>query len=241
MSDHNPPVQPQQAFDELARITLADHTLTSVMDKVAQLTRGTVPGAAAVSVTVVERGKPTTAAYSGEMALRLDERQYERGYGPCLDCIEGGVPVHIPDMRKEERWPQFAEDAQQHGAGASLSLPVPVQRELSAALNIYATEPHAFDEPAQELSRTFAAYAGVALANMHLYEAQGRVAAQLQAAMESRAVIEQAKSVLMGARRCTADEAFGLLVKLSQDSNRKLRDVAAAVVHEATGGGSTAG
>lgn len=78
MSDRAP-VQPQTAFEELSRITLADHDLTTVMDKIADLTRRTVPGASAVSVTLVERGKAATAAYRGDLALHLDERQYERG------------------------------------------------------------------------------------------------------------------------------------------------------------------
>jgi AmiR/NasT family two-component response regulator len=65
---------------------------------------------------------------------------------------------------------------------------------------------------------------------MHLYESTRTLAEQLQTAMESRAVIEQAKGVLMGQRRCTADEAFEILVKLSQQSNRKLREVAQALV-----------
>jgi AmiR/NasT family two-component response regulator len=71
---------------------------------------------------------------------------------------------------------------------------------------------------------------------MHLYEAQGRVAEQLQTAMRSRAAIEQAKGILMGARGCQADEAFDMLVKLSQDRNRKLRDVAQVIIDDATAG-----
>jgi AmiR/NasT family two-component response regulator len=70
---------------------------------------------------------------------------------------------------------------------------------------------------------------------MHLYQAQGQMAEQLQSAMQSRAVIEQAKGILMGDRRCDAEQAFNILVKLSQDSNRKLREVAQAVVDQATG------
>lgn len=229
------PVQPQDAFAELAQITLADHSIDTVMDKIAALTRRTVPGASEVSVTFVQGSKASTAAYTGALALHLDERQYDKGYGPCLDSIAGGEPIHISDMTAETRWPEFAAEAASHGAGSSLSIPVPVQPEVSAALNIYSTEPNAFDDDSVELASTFAAYAGVALANMHLYEAQGRVAEQLQAAMASRAVIEQAKGILMGARRCTSDEAFDILVKLSQDANRKLRDVAQALVDEAKG------
>jgi hypothetical protein len=103
-----------------------------------------------------------------------------------------------------------------------------------AALNIYSTDEGAFDHDVVDLAKTFSAYAGVALANMHLYAAQARVAEQLQAAMASRAVIEQAKGMVMGERRCDADTAFDVLVKLSQDSNHKLRDVAQALVDEAS-------
>jgi GAF domain-containing protein len=231
-------LEPRDAFDELARITLADHSLDTVMQKIAELTKRSVPGAAEVSVTLLQGGEATTTAYTGTLALHLDERQYDRGYGPCLDCIAGGEPVLIASMSEEGRWPDFAREARARGAGSSLSIPVPVQREVAAALNVYSTEERAFPPDAVEVATTFAAYAGVALANMHLYEAQGRVAEQLQAAMASRAVIEQAKGVLMGARGCSADEAFAVLVELSQTANRKLRDVAQAIVDETTTGSS---
>jgi len=84
--------------------------------------------------------------------------------------------------------------------------------------------------------QTFAGYAAVALANAHLYDTTANLAQQMQAAMDSRAVIEQAKGIIMGDRRCTADEAFAILTRLSQDSNRKLRDIAAALVDRAAEG-----
>ena len=226
------PTQPQDAFEELGRVTLADNSIETVMEKVAALTKRTLAGAAEVSVTFVQRGKASTVATTGPLALLLDERQYARGYGPCLDSIAGGEPLLVADMATETRWPDFAAEARKQGAGSSLSIPVPVQREVSAALNIYSTQSNAFDGDAVELASTFAAYAGVGLANMHLYEAQGKVAEQLQAAMASRAVIEQAKGILMGQRGCSAERAFDVLVKLSQDTNRKLRDVAQALVDE---------
>ena len=228
-------MQPQDAFAELARIALAEQSLDTVMDTIARLTKRTIPSAAEVSVTLVERGRAKTVAFTGRLAKDLDERQYERGYGPCLACVEGNEPVLINDLVHDHRWRTWALDATERGAGSSLSLPVPVQREVAAALNIYATEAHAFTPDAVELAKTFSAYAGVALANMHLYEAQVEVAEQLQQAMQSRAMIEQAKGILMGQRHCKADEAFDLLVKMSQDTNRKLRDVAEALVEQVTG------
>jgi GAF domain-containing protein len=226
-------IQPQDAFAELAKITLADHSLAHVMEKVATLAKRTIPGASEVSVTLLNRGHASTVAFTGQLAIDLDERQYDKGYGPCLDCIDGGEPVRIDSMSTEQRWAGWTREASKYGAGSSLSIPVPVQREVAAALNIYSVEEQAFDDDATELALTFAAYAGVALANMHLYEAQGQVAEQLQAAMQSRAVIEQAKGILMGERRCNADEAFNILVRLSQETNRKLREVAEALVAKA--------
>ena len=227
------PVQPQDAFSELARITLSEHSLETVMETIAQLTKRTIPGASEVSVTCVERGEPKTVAFTGRLAVDLDERQYARGHGPCLASVEGGEPIVINDMHSEHRWREWSNEAVERGAGSSLSIPVPVQREVMAALNIYSTDPNAFDADSIELATTFSAYAGVALANMHLYQAQGQMAEQLQNAMQSRAVIEQAKGILMGERQCRAEQAFDILIALSQDTNRKLRDVAQALVDQA--------
>jgi AmiR/NasT family two-component response regulator len=72
------------------------------------------------------------------------------------------------------------------------------------------------------------------MSNAHLYDTKANLAQHMQAAMDSRAVIEQAKGIIMGERRCTPDEAFAILSRISQDTNRKVRDVAAALVARAT-------
>jgi AmiR/NasT family two-component response regulator len=90
-----------------------------------------------------------------------------------------------------------------------------------------------FDDDAITIAQTFAGFAAVGLANAHLYETQATLAGHLQKAMESRAVIEQAKGIIMADRRCTPDQAFTVLAKLSQDTNRRLRDVAIALVNNA--------
>ena len=223
-------LEPNDAFAELGRIVLAEHSLDSVMDTIARLTKRTVPGATDVSVTLVERGKATTVAFTGALAQEMDERQYARDHGPCLSCIDGAEAVRIKEMENEARWPDWAAQAAAAGVRSSMSLPVPLQREVSAALNVYSTDQQAFSDDDVEVATTFAAYAGVALANMHLYQAQSRLAEDLQNAMKSRAVIEQAKGILMGAKRCTAERAFDLLVGSSQRTNRKLRQVAQEIV-----------
>ena len=230
----------QDAFAELARIALADHSMESVMTKIAEISKRVVPGADEVSVTLVDQRSARTVASTGPLAVDLDEVQYAHDRGPCLASIAEGTMVEIAVMSDEQRWPEFTAAAADRGAGSSLSIPIPLQRGVAAALNIYSLRARAFDEGGRSLADTFAGYAAVAIANMHVYEAQGRVAEQLQTAMQSRAVIEQAKGIIMGRQRCTADEAFAELVALSQHSNRKLRDVAQGLVEDAqrdAGGG----
>jgi transcriptional regulator with GAF, ATPase, and Fis domain len=159
----------------------------------------------------------------------LDKTQYKLGHGPCLDAAISTSTQHIADMTTERRWPDWTPRAREAGACSSLSIGLPVQEAVTGALNIYATKPHAFDEDALAVAQTFASYAAVAMANAYLYNAQTTLAQHMEVAMRSRAVIEQAKGIIMGDRRCSADEAFAILTKLSQDTNRKLRDVAVAV------------
>jgi GAF domain-containing protein len=227
------PVDAHAAFDELARLVLGEQSMEGLLSRIAELAQGVVPGAAEVSVSLVNKDKATTVVSTGAVATALDERQYDDGTGPCVDAAQAGVVALIPDMRKESRWPSFTAAAVDHGMLSSLSTPIPLQQYANAALNMYGAQPQAFDDEAVALAESFASYAGVALANMHLYESTRTLAEQLQTAMESRAVIEQAKGVLMGQRRCTAEEAFDILVKLSQQSNRKLREVAQALVDSA--------
>jgi GAF domain-containing protein len=203
-------IDPLVALTELSRTRLNDSTLDDVLDRVVTLARRAVPGADEVSLTLVSDAGPYTAACTGETALKLDQQQYERGDGPCLRAAAGqGVET---------------------GPGSVLSVGLPILEDLAGSLNIYGRPPHTFDDDAITQARTFARHAAVAVANAHLYHNAVALARQLQAAMESRAVIEQAKGIVMAQRRCAADEAFGFLTKVSQDNNRKVRDVAAALV-----------
>jgi GAF domain-containing protein len=227
------PLDPATAFAELGQIRLSDTTLDGVLTRVAELAKATLPGAGEVSVTLVRGNDAYTATFTGDLALRLDERQYEQGTGPCLEAAGGTEVLSVPDMATERRWPDWAGRAIGAGAHSSLSIGLPLQEGVSGALNVYGEAPHAFDRDAIALAQTFAQYATVALGNAHLYDTTATLAEHMKAAMESRAVIEQAKGIIMGQQRCDADQAFAILTKVSQDSNRKLRDVAAALVARA--------
>ena len=234
--DSTATIDARDAFAELARISLDTESMESVLQRIAELAKQTLPGVAEASVSIIANDKASTAAYTGRLALDLDETQYGRGYGPCLEAATGGEIVGIVDAREETRWPDYAQAAVQRGSLSSLSVPVPVQETINAGLNLYAIEAHAFDDQARGLAPVFASYAAVAARNMHVYLSARDLAEHLDRAMQSRAVIEQAKGILMCQRKCDAAEAFNMLTAASQRSNRKLRDIAQAIVDGVIGG-----
>ncbi|MBM7494404.1 GAF domain-containing protein [Micromonospora luteifusca] len=229
------PTDPADAFAELGRIKLGEVGLDDVLQRVAELAKRVLPVPVEVSVTLVRGGIGHTAAFTDDLALEMDERQYAQGAGPCLDAATSGDVLSVPDLAADDRWPDWAERGHKAGVGSSVSVGLPIQEAVVGGLNVYARIPHAFDDDAITVLETFAAYAAVALANAQLYDSTASLARQMQEAMASRAVIEQAKGIIMGERRCTPTEAFNILAKVSQDSNRKVRDVAQALVDRAAG------
>jgi GAF domain-containing protein len=225
----------RDAFAQLGELPFDTTSMDAMLQRVAELAKGVIPGVAEASVSLIINDKATTAAYTGQLALDLDETQYDRGYGPCLEAAVGEEIREITDAREETRWPDYARICAARGALSSLSVPVPVREAIHGGLNLYAVAAHAFDDAARDVAREFASYAAVAVHNRHLYESTRELAENLDIAMRNRAVIEQAKGILMSQRRCDATEAFSLLAAASQRSNRKLRDIAQAIVDGVTG------
>ena len=216
----------QAAFDELGRLSFAEHSLASVVQRVTDLATAVLPGEPVTSVTVLERGKPTTAAASGELALTLDETQYRLGSGPCLSAATTGRPSELLNTQAPTEWREFAAHAAERGCGSVLSFPFPAPEHVPGALNVYARRFTVSDPRTLDLLARFAAYAVVPVSNMYLDENALEKAGHLQTALDSRAVIDQAKGILMERFKLTADQAFQVLTRVSMESNTKVRDVA---------------
>jgi GAF domain-containing protein len=216
----------------LARVAFAERTLEDVLGEITALASRGIPGAEATSITLVRDDKAFTAAYDGEMALAADELQYQQGHGPCMDAGRGGVVLRVDDMHTETRWPDYVTRVRANTpVRSSLSVPLPYQGSTIGALNIYSTEPAAFATPESlaaglEVAETIA----VAVANADSHWRLGEQARNMRLAMDSRAVIEQAKGVLMAQRHVDADQAFEILREASQRYNRKLREIAQGIV-----------
>ena len=225
------PVSTAEAFGRLGRLSLREQSMEGVLQTVADLAKSVMPGMPETSVSLVVNDRPRTPVYTGQLAMDLDEVQYGRGHGPCLHAATTGELVEILDARTETRWTDYTARAVERGSLSSLSVPLPISEGVLGALNIYAREPHAFGEDSRSAATQFVPYAAVAAANMYAYSSARDMADNLQVALESRAVIDQAKGILMERHTLTADQAFQQLAQASMANNTKLRSVADHLVH----------
>jgi GAF domain-containing protein len=222
------PASPADALERLGRMSLRELSMDGLLQTVAELAKTVMPGDPETSVSLLVGDRPATVASTSQLATDLDETQYDKDYGPCLHAARSGELTEIPDTRTEDRWPAYTPRAVQHGNLSSLSVPLSIDADdqVTGALNIYARRANAFDEASRAAATRFAPYAAVAAGNLYTYQSARAMADNLQTALESRAVIDQAKGILMERHKLTADQSFQLLARASMNSNRKLRDVA---------------
>lgn len=206
-----------------------DDDLDTMLTKIVLLATESVPGCDLASITRIGRDGPTTPVFTDKAAFQLDEVQYSEGDGPCLAAIRHHGPEHWTTS-SDSRWLAFAEAARNHGVRSVLSTPLIDGDTSVGALNLYSRTIERYDADARETAAAFADQLGIAAAKVTMYAESYELAKQLQEAMESRAEIEQAKGILMAAERCNADEAFQILVRASQNQNRKLRAIAIEIV-----------
>jgi GAF domain-containing protein len=217
---------PDDALDRLGRIRLTDHDMRSLLGEIASLAQKSLPGRLEASVTLLTGDEAVTAVYTADLALDLDETQYGRGHGPCLHAAASGEEVEVEDTRSDTRWRDFLDVAVTRGVLSSLSMPLPLHERVSGALNIYARQPRAFDKRSREFARRFSSYGAVVAGNMLVYESALDRARNLETALASRAVIDQAKGILMERFKLTADQAFQAIAHVSMETNTKVRDIA---------------
>ncbi|WP_324275635.1 ANTAR domain-containing protein [Blastococcus brunescens] len=229
-TDSNASADVTRALEQLGSLALREHSMETLLQRVVDLTKVVLPGPIEASISLITNDKPSTAVFTGQLAMDCDESQYGRGYGPCLHAASSGELTEVDDTRTDPRWRDYMERAVEQGALSSLSVPLPISEGLTGALNIYGREAHAFDEAARTAATRFVPYAGVAAANMQAYQDARNMADNLQAALESRAVIDQAKGILMERHKLTADQAFQVLARISMQKNIKLRLVAEELV-----------
>jgi transcriptional regulator with GAF, ATPase, and Fis domain len=211
-------------FSSFARTAQQQDDPHSTLVEIVRAAVELVPGCDAGSISVVQgRRKVTSEAASGELSRIVDSLQEQVGQGPCLDAVYEQETVRVPDMASEQRWPQFTAKALAAGAAGMLSMQLYVEGDNLGALNLVARQPWAFDDESEHIGLLFAAHAAIAYA-----DAQKQ--AKLTRTIETRQLIGQAQGILMERHKITADRAFNLLVRASQQNNLKLREVADRLV-----------
>ena len=232
----SPSTQVDLALAELSRIHLDETPLEQVMHRVAGLAQGSIPGADEASVTVLQAGLPRTIASTSAVAARLDERQYERGSGPCLDAARSGRTIGLFRLDRERHYPDFTAVAWGIGLEGSASVGMPARGQSGGALNLYDFSGAALDEQSVRLAQVFASYAAVALAHATLSPRCGGSPGPAGAPDEAgtaRDTIERAKGILIARFGCCPDDASAFLLEQSRATRGTLADVAAEIVSAA--------
>ncbi len=228
------PLPLEQSLAALSRFLVGDSTVEESLRQVCDLTIEALPTADLVGITMMVEGRERTAVFTEGAAPEIDQAQYDAGEGPCLDAFRQHQAFVIDSTREDGPWPKFRQAAAGYGIGSTMSLPMLVGERAVGAMNLYSYAEHSFGDNEVAYGHPFASHAAVVLANAQTYWDARTLSERLGEAMKSRAVIEQAKGILMARQRCNEDDAFELLVRASQRENVKLRDVARRIVAAAS-------
>jgi GAF domain-containing protein len=226
------PLPSSLIVDQLQDLVLKTDDVKDMLQELAEFSALTLadPAAAFCSITLMRRKKPLTVASSEASAIRLDETQYGAGEGPCLSAIREQTVVHIPDLNTEDRWPAYTAAARKEGVKSNLSVPLALEGEAEAGLNLYSTRSHGFSGEDIEMVQAYAYHASKALRLVVRISQLADAKADLAAAMESRTTIDLATGAIMAQNRCSQETAVKILKIASSTRNVKLRDIAASVV-----------
>lgn len=213
----------------LAELLLTDEDSDVLIRQLAQLSLDRIPGSEAAGV-VVFSDRAWTYSTSDDRVAGLHQIQLDSGAGPVAESLRFGESRRIDDAAAEERWPAICSAMAEQGLLSCLVLPLRTDRTPGGVLAIYGSEPDSFVGADHDIALLFAAQGGVAMRNAALYRNCRKMVENLRIALDSRAVIEQAKGMLAAQYGYAPDVAFKRLSVLSQNTNRKLRDIAADVV-----------
>jgi GAF domain-containing protein len=222
------------ALRALSRFLVADADRDNTITTIVDIAKQCLQGADFVYVSITDESSAhSTVSHSEPRAPEVDQAQYDADRGPCLDAWRLAKVVHLPDVTQaREQYPEFVAAAERHGVKSSLSLPMVAGGSSLGALNLYSCAVGGFREEDMELGSDLAASIAAVLANSQAYWGAHELSDNLSMAMQSRAVIEQAKGILMARdENLDAGGAFEMLRRASQRENIKLRQVAQRIVN----------
>jgi transcriptional regulator with GAF, ATPase, and Fis domain len=228
----------QVSLDDLAGLVTSALGLQGLLVQVATFAAHAIPGAEGAGVTLLRADRTDNRiealAASAPFVEEIDKIQYVTlNEGPCITAVLERRTVRSGSLGGEKMWPRFGPRVGRLGVHSALSLPLLLPGQVVGAINVYARGKEVFDEHAAELGELFAKPAAVSVHNAQILAEALTLTAQLQTALSTRPVIDQAIGLLRGRTGGTAEEAFGRLRAISQSEHIKLADVAQRIVDEA--------
>jgi GAF domain-containing protein len=223
----------RQALDQLADLRTSPVTVEDALERV-MVAADSLFQVDGTALLLVDRDQVLrNLATSDHRAALLEELQAEHGEGPGIDAFDDKEPVAAGDLDHEDRWPAFAPEAARGGLLAVLASPIPYSEQAVGVVAVLAKEPHDWTEAEGEAIVAFTDLVALLILNAMEASERGKLAGELQVALDSRVVIEQAKGVLVGRHGLTTRQAFDRLRRLARDQRRPLTEVARGVVSAA--------
>ena len=220
-----------ELFVSLADTLVSGFDVVGLFDDLAGACVELLDVTAAGLMLVDPAGRLRVMASSEERSRLLELLEIQNDEGPCLDCYRSGQPVLVGELAAAgARWPSFTEEATSVGFAAAYALPMRLREDTIGALNLFHQRPQALTEAGIRLAQGMADVATIGILQHRALQRSSDLADQLQTALNSRLVIEQAKGVLAEREHLDMAEAFELLRRYARHTGRRLSDVAAAVV-----------
>jgi hypothetical protein len=217
-------------FIELADTLVDDFDLIEFLHSLTERCVQMLDVAAAGLLLTDGAGTLQVVAASSERTRLLELFQLQTDQGPCLDCFRTGLPVSVDDLAVAERWPQFTAAATEVGFAAVHALPMRLRTDVIGALNLFDTTPGTLDETRLRVGQSLADIATIGLLQQRAIRRRDVITEQLQTALNSRVLIEQAKGLLAERLQVDVAEAFTLLRAAARTHNRSLSDLAQGIV-----------
>ena len=222
-----------QAFVELADTLVAGYDLMEFLQTLTDRCVNLLEVDAAGLLLADSRGALRLVAASTEQARVVELFQIQNDVGPCLDCYRGGEAVIVSDIRTPSaaaRWPQFSAAAREAGYAGVHAIPMRLRDQVIGTLNLFRTAPNGLNPAVIVAATALVDVATIGILQERALRHQEVVAGQLQLALNSRVMIEQAKGVLAERLRVTPDEAFVILRRYARDHNHPLTELSGDVI-----------
>jgi GAF domain-containing protein len=219
-----------EAFVRLADTLVTDYDVIDLFHGLCADCVSLLDADAAGLLLTDQRGSLQLVSASNEQAQVVELFQLQTDQGPCLDAFRTGQQVRADDLATEERWPRFTSRARENGFAAVHALPMRLRGEVVGALNLFHRGRHVMDEADLGVGQALADVATIAILTDRSSRQRELLTEQLQAALTSRVIIEQAKGVLAERGRIGLDEAFARMRSYARGRQLRLADVARDVV-----------